>query len=280
MKTSVFSQGLTALRLHDAITTAAAAGFDAIELGCFNPHLTLDVAEGQTDHVRGWLEAAGIGVSALSLSTGYTDEEDAAWQRSVDETLRYLRLCRRFGATVLKTMPGKPSSREATERQWDRFQRAMEMIVSVAREEGVMVVIENHLGHLSDSLDTSDRCLESGDADALAINLDFCNVRTCGEDPLAAIDRFEGRIGFTHVKDSLFNLDSGEYVPMAKGKMDYPPIIKRLREIGYDGFLSLECLYPWAKTQDPAAAVAHDLEVLRGLLGPNEDDPSGLTQLQ
>ena len=109
MKTSVFSQGLTALGLQDAIATAGAAGFDAIELGCFSPHLTLDVAEGQTDRVRGWLEAAGIGASALSLATGYTDEEDADWQRCVDETLRYLRLCGRFGATVLKTMPGTPS---------------------------------------------------------------------------------------------------------------------------------------------------------------------------
>ena len=64
---------------------------------------------------------------------------------------------------------------------------------------------------------------------------------------------------------------------MGQGKMDYPPIVKRLREIGYDGFLSLECLYAWAKADDPAAAVAHDLDVLRGLLGPGEDAPSGQT---
>jgi sugar phosphate isomerase/epimerase len=272
VKTSVFSTSLTALGLRDAISTAASAGFDAIEVGCFSPHLTLDVAEERTGEVHGWLEAADLAVSALSLSTGYTDERDAAWQRSVDETLRYLRLCGRFGATVLKTMPGTPSSREATERQWGRFRRAMEVIVPVARKEGALIVIENHLGHLSDSIETSERCLEAGDADALAINLDFCNVRTCGEDPLAAIDRFEGRIGFTHVKDSLFTLDSGEYVPMGRGKMAYPPIVERLREIGYDGYLSLECLYPWAKAEDPAAAVAHDLDVLHGLLGTGQTD--------
>ena len=266
MKTSVFSTSLTALGLREAIRVAAEVGYDAIELGCFAPHLTLGLAEERGDEVAGWLKEAQLPVSALSLTVAYTAEDEAVWRANVDETCRFIRRCETFGTRLIKTMPGQPGSARATERHWDRFRRAMDIIVPIAEAEGVALAIETHLGHLSDSIETAARCIQSGSPEVVGVNLDFCNVRTCGEDPLDAIDRFGGRIFLTHVKDSLFTTASGEYVPMGHGKMAYPPIIERLRATGYDGYLSVECLYPKAKTEDPRGSVAHDLEVLRELL--------------
>jgi len=48
--------------------------------------------------------------------------------------------------------------------------------------------------------------------------------------------------------------------------MDYPPIIERLRAVGYGGYLSVECLYPQAKLHDPRGSAAYDLQVLHELL--------------
>jgi len=266
MKTSVFSTSLTALGLRDAIRVAAEVGYDAIELGCFAPHLTLETAEERGDEVAAWLKEAALPVSALSLAVAYTADDDAVWRANVDETCGLIRLCEKFGTRLIKTMPGQPGSAQATEAHWDRFRRAMDIIAPVAEAEGVRLAIETHLGHLSDSIETAARCIESGNPEVLGVNLDFCNVRTCHEDPLDAIDRFRGRTYLTHVKDSLFTTESGEYVPMGQGKMDYPPILERLRAAGYDGYLSIECLYPQAKTEDPRGSVAHDLEVLHELL--------------
>ena len=273
MKTSIFSTSLTALDLRDAIRVAAEVGYDAIELGCFAPHLTLEMAEAHGDEVHSWLSEVypslrsrtGLPVSALSLTVSYTSEDDGVWRANVDETCRFIRLCEKFGTRIVKTMPGEPGSARATEKHWSRFRRAMEIIVPVAEAEGVKLAIETHLGHLSDTIETAARCIESGNPEVLGVNLDFCNVRTCHEDPLDAIERFRGRIYLTHVKDSLFSTESGEYVPMGEGKMDYVPIVERLREIAYDGYLSVECLYPRAKREDPRGAVAHDLSVLREL---------------
>jgi sugar phosphate isomerase/epimerase len=61
------------------------------------------------------------------------------------------------------------------------------------------------------------------------------------------------------VEDSLFAAASGEYVPLGEGKMDYPLIIERLRATGYDGHLSVECLYPQAKLHDHRGSIMHDL---------------------
>ncbi|MEW6360059.1 MAG: sugar phosphate isomerase/epimerase [Planctomycetota bacterium] len=270
MKTSIFSTSLTALDLREAIRTTADLGYDAIELGCFPPHLTLETAETRTNDVRTWLREARLPVSALSLTVEYTSQDEATWRANVDETRRFIRLCGTFGTRLIKTMPGTPGSARATQKHWDRFHRAMEIIVPAAEKEGVTLALETHLNHLSDSIETAARCIECGPPDVLGVNLDFCNVRTCHEDPMDAIDRFRGRIFLTHVKDSLFTTESGEYVPLGKGKMDYRPVIRRLREIGYDGYLSIECLYPQAKKHDPRGAAAHDLAALKRLLSEKE----------
>ncbi len=266
MKTSVFSTSLTALSLKDSIRVAAEVGYDAIELGCFAPHLTLETAEARGNELCVWLKEADLPLSALSLTVGYTAEEDAVWRANVDETVRFARLCNKFGTRILKTMPGRPGNAQATEKHWDRFRRAMDIIIPVAEAEGVKLAIETHLGHLSDSIETAARCLDSGSTEILGVNLDFCNIRTCKEDPVDAIERFSDRIYLTHVKDSLFSTESGEYVPMGQGKMDYGPILAQLRAIGYGGYLSVECLYPQAKKEDPRGSIAYELRVLNELL--------------
>ena len=267
LKTSVFSTSLTALDLREAIRTAAEVGYDAIELGCFGPHLTLEAAETRGDEVCAWLREAGLPVSALSLTVEYTSADEAVWQANVDETCRFIELCEKFGTRLIKTMPGQPGSAQATAEHWDRYRRAMDAIVPAADAAGVRLAIETHLNHLSDSIATAARCIEDWDPAVLGVNLDFCNVHTCHESALDAIDRFRDRIFLTHVKDSLFTTESGEYVPLWEGKMDYPPIIERMRSVGYEGYLSIECLYPAAKRDDPRRWVEHDLGVLRELVG-------------
>ena len=263
MKTSIFSTSLTALSLEEAIRATAEVGYDAIELGCFEPHLSLQRARAQSQQIRQLLLDANLPVSALSLTVEYTSTDEQTWQTNADETVEFIRLCRVFDTALIKTMPGRPGSAQASPEHWDRYRRAMDIIVPAAEAEGV----ETHLNHLSDSIATAARCIESYNPDVLGVNLDFCNVHTCRESALDAIDRFAGRIFLAHVKDSRFTTESGEYVPMGQGKMDYPPIIERLRSVGYNGYLSIECLYPHAKQHDPRGAVAHDLRKLNELIG-------------
>lgn len=266
MRTSLFSTSLTALALREAIHATAEAGYDAIELMCAAPHMTFALAEGRGGEVRAWLSEASLPVSALSLSVEYTSDDEAAWRANVDQTVAFARMCESFGANLMKIMPGRPGSAEATATHWDRYRRAIDLIAPEARAAGVRLAVETHLNHLSDSIDTAARCVGCGPADVLGVNLDFCNIHTCGESALDAIGRFAGRIFLTHVKDSLFTAASGEYVPLGDGKMNYPPIIERLRQIGYDGDLSIECLYSQAKEHAPRECIAHDLGVLQNLL--------------
>ena len=61
------------------------------------------------------------------------------------------------------------------------------------------------------------------------------------EDPLRAIDEFQDRLYGVHLKDFVFNADGKhEDVIIGTGGLDLPKFMKKLQEIDYNGYLSLE----------------------------------------
>jgi len=76
------------------------------------------------------------------------------------------------------------------------------------------------------------------------VNLDTANLILYGKgNPLDALDVIGKLVRGTHAKDGLFPTDPkklGEEVPIGQGKVDFPKLIARLKELGYDGPLTIE----------------------------------------
>ena len=78
----------------------------------------------------------------------------------------------------------------------------------------------------------------------LGINLDTGNLILYGKaNPLDALDVFGKYVMDLHVKDGLYPTDGwklGREVAVGEGKADFPRIIAKLKELGYDGALTIE----------------------------------------
>jgi sugar phosphate isomerase/epimerase len=76
------------------------------------------------------------------------------------------------------------------------------------------------------------------------INLDTANLILYGKgNPLDALDVIGKLVRGIHAKDGLFPTDPknlGEEVPLGQGKANFPLLIPRLKELGYDGPLTIE----------------------------------------
>jgi len=76
------------------------------------------------------------------------------------------------------------------------------------------------------------------------VNLDTANLILYGKgNPLDALDVIGKLVRGTHAKDGLFPTDPkqlGEEVPIGQGKANFPKLIPRLKELGYDGPLTIE----------------------------------------
>ena len=76
------------------------------------------------------------------------------------------------------------------------------------------------------------------------VNLDTANLILYGKgNPIDALDVIGKLVRGTHAKDGLFPTDPkkmGEEVPIGQGKADFPRLIPRLKQLGYDGPLTIE----------------------------------------
>jgi len=88
------------------------------------------------------------------------------------------------------------------------------------------------------------RCIEDVGLDNQFVNLDTANLILYGTaNPLDALDVIGKLVRGMHAKDGFYPVNPkelGREVPIGQGKVDFPGIIKRLKELGYTGAVTIE----------------------------------------
>lgn len=88
------------------------------------------------------------------------------------------------------------------------------------------------------------RCFEKVGCDNLGVNLDTANVILYGKaNPVDALDVFGKYVMNIHAKDGLYPTnghDLGNEVRIGDGKVDFKALFKKLHELGYDSYVTIE----------------------------------------
>ncbi len=88
------------------------------------------------------------------------------------------------------------------------------------------------------------RTIEAIGTDNLGVNLDPANLILYGKaNPVDALDVFGRYVRGVHAKDGRYPTDPnhlGTETPIGEGKVDFPALIGRLKELGYRGSLTIE----------------------------------------
>ncbi len=88
------------------------------------------------------------------------------------------------------------------------------------------------------------RCIQDVGVDNQFVNLDTANLILYGNgNPVDALDVIGKLVRGVHAKDGRFPTDPrklGEEVPIGQGKVDFPTVIKRLKQLGYTGAITIE----------------------------------------
>ena len=88
------------------------------------------------------------------------------------------------------------------------------------------------------------RFIEESGLDNLGINLDPANLILYGKaNPVDALTVFGKYVKDVHAKDGNYPTDSkhlGEQKKIGEGSVNFPALIAKLKEIGYDGNLTIE----------------------------------------
>lgn len=156
--------------------------------------------------------------------------------------------CERIATTDGLHKPEGLSDAEAME----SMKRSYGQIIEVAEAYEMIISIEVH-GYFTTKPDMMEKMLAFCDSPYLRMNMDTGNTFIAGQDPVVFCERFKKKVTHVHVKDvseSLAAAVRGEQTGIAVSHCaigdgvnteNIKKVLTILRDIGFDGELSMEC---------------------------------------
>ena len=243
----------------EGIETAAALGLQGVQIyattGDFSPTLTQE----EKDEYKRQLKGKNLVISALCGDMGgYGFERAEDNTERVEKTKAIVDLAVEFGTSVVTTHIGVIPENKTTPR-YEVMLKALTECGLYAKERGVTLAIETG----PEKAKTLLSFLEDTQG-GVGVNLDPANfVMVTGQDPVEAVYLLKDYIVHTHAKDGVM-LDKNQNPtevyhafavggvdalnacegfkekPLGDGAVDWDNYLKALKDIGYDGFLTIE----------------------------------------
>jgi L-ribulose-5-phosphate 3-epimerase len=240
------------LPIAEAARQAKAAGFAALEptLNAAG-ELTPTTDEATCRRIGDEIRDAGLQVASLATGlfwqTHYTLPNAADREAALELTLACLDRARWLGTDTLLVVPGMVRHNDRPQQLVCGYadalmqsHRALQQLIPEAERRGVVLALENVWNSfLLSPVELAD-FVDRLNSPWVGVYLDIGNLLRCGvpEDWIRILGR---RIARVHAKD--YQVAVGTrlgFVPPGDGDADWPAIMAALREVGYDGPLTLE----------------------------------------
>ena len=250
--------------LMDKIRLVGEAGYDGIELW-LNDVLEYVARGGEVSEIERALEEHGLIVPSVIAMRQWGDFDGWEHQLVLDEARRRFALGARLGAPFIVATP--PLEKEETSHLPERYCE----LLKIGREEGIRPTFE-YISFFK-SVHTLNQAWEivqrSGESDATLILDAFHNWNS-----ESTLEDLRGipvdRISHYHIDDACPGKAPGsqtdpDRVMIGDGQIDLKAEIEVLREMGYDGTVSLELFNSQWWEKDPAETLKIGIERMKEL---------------
>ena len=263
---------------ESVIRQAAALGLQGVQLyavkGEFCPQ---NLSEEDILRYRALIAECGLEVSALCGDLGgHGFEIEADNPERIEKTKRIIDLAKRFDTDIVTTHIGVIPEDTAC-KKYQVMLEALRACGAYAKEKGVTLAIETG----PETAPVLDGFVRAA-GDGVGVNLDPANfVMVTGQDPTEAVLLLREKIVHTHLKDGrmlkksnpleIYNhfaeggieaLNVADYfieTPIGEGDVDFTSYFAALREIGFEGYLTIER----ETGADPAADIKKAADFVR-----------------
>ena len=243
-------------------------GFDGIELRVMNGDLSPAQAKAfREDQVSSTIEklrSMHLEISCVSPGCSLSDTVNPA--EVVSNLHEYIDLAARLGAPYLRVLGDKKAKEDCPVDDSAVLSNLKELIPH-AEKAGVMLLIETN-GVYADTSRLRD-LLEDAASDSVAALWDLHHpYRFKGESPETTVQNLGAFIKYVHIKDSLMVNGEVVYKMMGEGDLPVEDIMRALRSINYEGFVSLEWVRHYAPDLVAAGVVfPHFVNFMNNLEG-------------
>ncbi len=262
----------------EGIEKAAALGLDGVQIYATTGEFSPALSQAEKDEYKRLLQAKGLVVSALCGDMGgYGFEIEADNAERVEKTKRIIDLAVEFESKVVTTHIGVIPDDKSHPR-YKVMLSALTECGLYAKEKGVTLAIETG----PEKATTLLQFLQDTKG-GVGVNLDPANfTMVTGQDAVEAVGILKDYIVHTHAKDGkmldknqnptdvyhafavggvdALNACKGfEELPLGEGDVAWSAYLQALKDIGYDGFLTIEreC------GEDPTADIVMAVDFLK-----------------
>lgn len=219
----------------------AAKPFGAIEIN--GRHLPPDTPLAKAQSLLKDFEVIGIG----AYTGGFTNGDH---NLILAELEKYVAIAQVVKAKGLRIHPGGPGSAQATKEEYQRAVRGLKKAAQIAAP--FKLYFELHHNDLADSAKSAVRLINDIECENLGIILDPANMYIANQDYLTeALHTLGSSLSLVHMKDlkklekdepGAFCIDGVFYSHklLGTGDLQLEMLLNNLKDIGYQGYLSLE----------------------------------------
>lgn len=250
------------MTLFDWIEEASQLDLDGLEM--YYPFFE-GRGEAYVDRVRERCAGAGLAIPMMCFSPDFTQPDPVKRRVELEKQKKAIDLTVKLGGVYCRTLSGQ--NRPGLERK-EAIGWCVEMMrssVDYAGDRGIILNIENHYKdgyweypEFALRSDVFLEIVDQIDSPFFGINFDPSNAIVAGEDPLELLEKIKSRVVTLHASDryleggDIDDLRRMEMDPVygyaglirhgiiGRGLNDYDAIFRTLKEVGFDGWISIE----------------------------------------
>lgn len=237
-----------------AVQLAADIGVDGLQPFVTKGELAPEVLSKQDrEDILKLVKSKGLIFSAVCADFGLHFNEKGTNEEGILRTMSMMDLALDFGTNIITTHIGKVPDDENSE-EYANIVNNIERLGKYGDKIGVCFATETG----PEMAIKLRGILEKADTKSAKVNLDPANFVMCaGQDPVEAVHILKDYIVHTHAKDGVKVSDTEhkEY-PLGQGDVPFPQYLAALKQVGYDGFLTIEREAGATRFEDIKHAVA------------------------
>ena len=215
--------------LERALSDIAASGYQGFEVFDGNLAAYSDDLPRIRDVIR------DTGLTPIGVYSGANFIFDEILGEELWRIEKSAALAAEIGAPHLVIGGGAQRSTGIEDSDYPKLGRALDRVVSIARSHGLDCVFHPHLTTIVESPDQIARVLSESE---IGLCVDTAHVAAGGGDPAEVIRAHSDRLGYVHLKDLI--RDPFSFQPLGRGELDLAGVVEALKDVDYDGWLTVE----------------------------------------
>jgi len=246
--------------LEEVIKRVASIGYEGVEIGAASPHAWPAYMEkGKRESTRKLLEECNMEVCAICPALGGEPGNNPASPLLAERetAIKYYKQCvglaQDLGSKMVTFVAGWIVYGVSKKQAWNRAKQCLVETAKYAQDKEIIMVVEPVPGD-SDLVETADdgiNLMKESEMSNVKVMLDTFHVFYRDEIPADYVYKMKDDLVYVHVSDT-------DRLPPGKGKKDFRTFIQALKDIGYQGYLTVEVGFSRKVDPDTFAMQAYE----------------------